>query len=117
MNNLGRSYEERASVWLKNRGLRILDRNFASRTGEIDIIAWHDEHLAFIEVRARNHIGYAGAAASVSRAKQRKIIQTAHIYLQENQHLSQSPCRFDVIAFEPRQSGAGIRWIRCAFTA
>jgi putative endonuclease len=117
MNNLGRDYEEKAIQFLKQHGLKIIERNYTSRSGEIDIIAKHGGHLVFVEVRARNHTGFAGAAASITARKQQKIIRTAQAYLQKNELLGQSPCRFDVIAFEPPQSGAGTQWIKGAFTA
>jgi putative endonuclease len=116
MNKLGKDYEEKAIDFLKQKGLIILEQNFSSRSGEIDVIAQHGDHLVFVEVRARSHAGFAGAAASVTRKKQQKIILTAQAYLQMNKQHSHSPCRFDVIAFEPPQFGAGTQWIQGAFT-
>jgi putative endonuclease len=99
--------------------MRILARNFSARTGEIDIVALDDGQVAFVEVRARNNPRYAGAAASVDRHKQRRLLRTAQCFLQQHPELASLPCRFDVITFEPRQSGAEPRmqWIRGAFTA
>lgn len=115
MKVIGDTYEERAATWLQDRGLHILERNFRASTGEIDIIARETGTLVFVEVRARSHGGYAGAAESVTAAKRKRIVHTAQLYLQQHRALAQAPCRFDVIAFEPPQSGAGIRWIRSAF--
>ena len=119
MKSLGDDFERRAADWLRCQGLHIVQRNFRARTGEIDIIARDGAQLVFVEVRARSHPHYAGAAASVTRRKQRRLLDTAALYLQSRPHLASCPCRFDVIAFEPRQSavGARIRWIRRAFTA
>ncbi len=116
MKSIGDDFELQAVRWLQRRGLRIKARNFSGKTGEIDIIAWDGPHLVFIEVRARSHRGFAGAAASVSAAKRARLVRTAALYLQQHQ-LTDVPCRFDVVAFEPRQSGAEINWIRGAFTA
>ena len=120
MKRLGDDYERRAAAWLAGRcGMQVLARNFRARTGEIDIVARDGDCLAFIEVRGRTHPGYAGAAESIDRRKQQRLLRTAEIYLQSHPRWAGSPCRFDVIAFEPRQSGAGdeIHWIRSAFTA
>ena len=119
MKSIGDSYEGKAIDILTTNGLRILARNFSRKTGEIDIIALDKTCVVFLEVRVRSNPGYAGAAASVDRRKQQRIIRTAQLYLRANPILSQSPCRFDVIAFEPRQSNRELsaNWIRSAFTA
>jgi putative endonuclease len=119
MKSIGDDYEERAVELLNNSGLRILNRNFSRKTGEIDIIAQDGKYLVFLEVRGRSHYGYAGAAASIDRRKQLRIIRTAQLYLRANPRWANSPCRFDVIAFEPRQPGSdsGANWIQSAFTA
>tara|TARA_R110002124_G_scaffold62737_4_gene171349 strand:+ start:5410 stop:5769 length:360 start_codon:yes stop_codon:yes gene_type:complete len=119
MKSLGDEYEERAATLVENSGLRLLARNFRGRTGEIDIVAEDGERLVFIEVRARSNRYFNSAAGSVDRRKQQRIIRTAQIFLQCRPQWATAPCRFDVIAFEPPQSGSQpkIRWIRGAFTA
>lgn len=119
MKSIGDCYEIKAAEILTSAGLRILARNFSRKTGEIDIIALQQTCVVFVEVRLRSHRGYAGAAASVDRRKQQRIIRTAQLYLRANPMRAQSPCRFDVIAFEPRQSDSELsaNWIRSAFTA
>lgn len=119
MISLGEDYELQAQNWLQDRGMRILARNFRGKTGEIDIIARDGEHLVFVEVRARSNRAYNTAAGSVDRRKQQRILRTAQLYLQRRPALAVLPCRFDVIAFEPPQSGSklAIRWIPGAFTA
>lgn len=119
MNSLGEDYEALAARWLEDQGMQLLARNFRGRTGEIDIIARDREHLVFLEVRARSNRAFSTAAGSVDRRKQQRILRTAQLYLQRHPGLAALPCRFDVIAFEPRQSGnrLEIRWIPGAFTA
>jgi putative endonuclease len=120
MKTLGDDYESRAADWLEEQqGLTLLARNFRAKTGEIDIVARDGAYLAFIEVRRRSNTRYCGAAASVDRRKQQRLLRTAQLYLQRRPELANLPCRFDVIAFEPRQSVGEpeIRWIRAAFTA
>ena len=116
---LGENCEALAASWVENRGMRVLVRNFSGKTGEIDIIARHGEHLVFLEVRARSNRAFDSAAGSVDRRKQQRILRTAQLFLQRHPGLAALPCRFDVIAFEPRQSDNGleIRWIPGAFTA
>lgn len=119
MKSLGDDYEDRAVTLLQNEGLQLLERNFRGKTGEIDIIARDRDHLVFLEVRARSNRHFASAAGSVNRRKQQRILRTAQLFLQRRPQLANMPCRFDVIAFEPPQSGTRpeIRWIRGAFTA
>ena len=115
----GQEYEERAAEWLHDQGLAVLARNFRARTGEIDIIAREHQTLVFVEVRVRHNPHFASAAASVTRAKQMRVVRTAQWYLQTRPALARLPCRFDVIAFQSPESGnaPGIHWIRGAFTA
>ena len=119
MKAVGDDYEDQAVAWLLQRGWQLLARNFRSRTGEIDIIAMDGEQLVFLEVRARRHPGFSGAAASVDWRKQQRLVKTAQGFLQRHPQLANQPCRFDVIAFETRQfeTGLAINWIPAAFTA
>jgi putative endonuclease len=116
---LGDDYEDQAVTLIQRDGLRLLERNFRGKTGEIDIIAQDGTQLVFVEVRARNNRNFDGAANSVNARKQQRIVRTAQLFLQRRPQCANMPCRFDVIAFEPPQSGTGsrIRWIRSAFTA
>lgn len=118
MKRIGDYFEEQAAALLEANGIEILTRNFARKTGEIDIIALDGECLIFLEVRVRNNGGYAGAAASVNHRKQQRIIRTAQLYLRANPTWNRWPCRFDVIAFEPHPSSQNStgNWIRSAFT-
>ncbi len=119
MKSLGDYYEDQALSLIARAGLRPLERNFRMQIGEIDLIAIDGTHLVFIEVRARSNDRFDGAAASVNSHKQKRIVKTAQLFLQQRPNLINMPCRFDVIAFEPPQSGIDtrIRWIRGAFNA
>lgn len=95
---VGARQEERVCRYLTQRGYRILERNFASRFGEIDIICERDGTLVFVEVKYRAR-GQAGEAeAAVGPAKRRRIIRTADYYRVRRQIGEQVPCRFDVAA-------------------
>jgi putative endonuclease len=116
--DLGDYFEQSAEDFLVANGMAVIGRNYRCRAGEIDLIARHDQYLVFVEVRARSNKRYASAAASVDKRKQQRLVRSAQHFLQRNQQLSNFPCRFDVITFEPRQSPAeqSPRWIRGAFS-
>ncbi len=110
----GREAEESACRELQRRGLRVLQRNYRVRGGEIDIVARDGCTLVFIEVRRRNHAGWGGAAASVDARKRIRIVHAARHYLaRAGAEVAAMACRFDVVAFD---SGR-MRWIRDAFDA
>ena len=112
----GRLGEDQARTYLEDRGLVIVAQNLQSRTGEIDLVAVHHGVLVFIEVRARGSLDYGGAAASVNRQKQRRLIRTAQFFLPRlaaRYFGGATPaCRFDVVSVEP----SGTAWIKDAFT-
>jgi len=116
--SVGDAFEERAALWLQESGLHLLARNFRYRGGEVDIVALDGECLVFLEVRRRSNPHFAGAAASVDWRKQQRILRAAQVFLQRHPQWSALPCRFDVVAFEPRQSApdSAPLWIRAAFT-
>jgi putative endonuclease len=103
---LGRLGEDRALAHLSAHGLKLLDRNFLCKVGEIDLIMQHGAHLVFVEVRRRAGGGYGGAAASVTPAKQRRLIHAAQFYLMR--YPSPPPCRFDLVAID----GEKLSWLQ-----
>lgn len=110
----GGEAEDRAAHWCRQRGWRLIERNFRSRGGELDLICLDGATLVFIEVRQRRSQRYGGAAASITRSKQHKLIRTAQLYLQTHPALAGHASRFDVIALGADQR---IDWIKGAFTA
>lgn len=95
-NTLGAWGEEKAVRFLKQRGYRIIERNFRCRFGEIDIIAEKDEYLSFVEVRLRKNIRYGTPEDTVDWRKQQKLRLTADYYLMT--HETELAPRFDVLA-------------------
>ncbi|MDR2558903.1 MAG: YraN family protein [Oscillospiraceae bacterium] len=73
--------EEKACLYLINKGYNITARNFRSKSGEIDIIAENSDRFAFAEVKTRKLLGMGRPSEAVNYAKQNKIIKTAQIYL------------------------------------
>lgn len=109
----GSAAEEIAADYLAGRGLRVLDRNFRVRGGEIDLICLDGSTVVFVEVRLRRHTGFGGAAASITAAKQAKIILAARHWLARFRRQGDSPCRFDCVLLDKQ----GIEWLRNAFSA
>lgn len=100
MNDKGARYEEQAALLLREKGFRILDRNWSAPTGELDIVAEKDGTVAFVEVRARSNPDYGSPAESVTPAKRRKLVLTAMAYIKARR-LSPEAFRFDVIGITP----------------
>jgi len=109
--SIGDHGEEQARNYLKKHNVRIVESNFKCKAGEIDIIAMHHDSILFVEVKYRKQIGYGTPAEMVTRAKQKKIISTAQLYLQKHPELANKACRFDVISIHQND----INWIQDAF--
>ena len=113
MNNRGKDAEARAARYLEARGLHIVERNYRSRYGEIDLIARDGVPLVFVEVRARSSNAFGGAAASITAAKRQKLTRTALHYLAG---AGRTPrCRFDAVLLAG--DDGPVEWIRDAFSA
>ena len=91
----GRWGEELAASYLRDKGFTILEANWRSRFGEIDLIAEDGICLCFVEVKLRKSAAYGSAAAFVDRRKQEKLRTTAMLYLSRRPTRLQP--RFDVI--------------------
>jgi putative endonuclease len=101
--------EDIAARFLAARGMTIVRRNVRTRFGELDIIARDGATLVFVEVRLRTRAAFGGAAASVTPAKQARMIASARIVLAS---LREEPaCRFDVVLLDALDSDR-IDWRR-----
>src|SRR2546427_11918336 len=78
---LGKEGERVAAQFLEARGYRILERNYRTRRGEIDLIAEDGRILVFVEVKVRLDDRFGGPAAAITRAKQARIARLAQQYL------------------------------------
>ncbi len=94
---LGAWGEERAVEYLRCRGMKILEQNFTTPVGEIDIIARDRKNLVFVEVKTRRNQAFGTPQEAVGLRKQRQISRTACWYLQNHPCGKLQP-RFDVIA-------------------
>ena len=88
--------ENIAVEYLKKAGYKILERNFSSNTGEIDIIAQDKKYIVFVEVKSRENTKYGMPVESITMQKVRRIIRTAQCYL-VYKGKQNCLCRFDVI--------------------
>ena len=97
----------------------MVERNYRSPYGEIDLIMRHARTLVFVEVRYRKSAQFGSPAETVDRRKQVKIRATAEHYLQRHIQGAGVTCRFDVVALRPTP-GSGpetqkIDWLQDAF--
>ena len=113
---LGMSGEDLACAELQRRGYVIVERRYRTRFGEIDIIAKDGPTTVFIEVKARMTQEFGGAAAAMTRWKQRRIARMAVDYL-ARRNLHDCPCRFDVVAIDFNESEPRIIVYPNAFNA
>ena len=94
---LGRVGEDEAVKFVKKQGYRILQTNYKTKSGEIDIIAEDKKVVAFIEVKTRTTGEYGSPLEAVNHHKQKKIIQVANQFLM-NYKVENRECRFDIVA-------------------
>lgn len=106
----GHDAENRAQSYLARQGLRPIVRNFRVRGGEIDLIMQDGPTLVFVEVRQRKNADFGGAAASITRKKQERILLAARHYLSRH---GECACRFDCLLIE----GETFNWLKNAFTS
>ena len=110
----GAAAEDAAARHLAAHGCTLIERNVRYPEGELDLIARERELILFVEVRMRRSNAFGGAAASVDRHKQKRLMRAAQHWLLGRYGERWPPCRFDVVTV----AGDGtIEWIRDAFAA
>src|SRR5574338_177041 len=114
----GAQAEDLAARLLARDGLRLLARNVRCRGGEVDLIALEGKTVVCVEVRLRQRQDYGGAAASIGRAKRRRVILAARHWLAgAGRAWGGHPCRFDAVLFANLEPDGAPQWLRGAFTA
>ncbi len=112
---VGRYGEDVAVRHLREHGLEVLDRNWRSRTGELDIVAREGRTIVFVEVKTRSSVDYGVPAEAVTLRKARRIHVLAHEWLAETGH-RYGDLRFDVISvLRPRRGATLVEHLRGAF--
>ncbi len=92
----GSIYESRVCDLLSDRGYKIIERNFISRYGEIDIIALREGFICFVEVKYRKNADRGMPEEAISTSKIRKICRTSTFFLCSHRQYSKMQIRFDV---------------------
>lgn len=110
--NLGGAAEEAAVLFLEEKGVRILERNFRSYHGEIDIIALENQTILVVEVKMRSYRDCGTAAEAVDFRKQKRICYTFNYYRMKKKIAENTAVRFDVIEVD---KDFECHWIRNAF--
>jgi putative endonuclease len=114
----GVAAEDLAARYLRLRGLKILARNLRCKAGELDLVCLDDGVLVIVEVRQRGSLQFGGAMASVTWAKQRKLIRAARFFLRREKHWQNICMRFDVLAIEGMLDATHrVEWLKDAFRA
>ncbi len=110
--DLGLKGEEIALREIKKRGYKVLERNYKTSLGEVDIIAKDGDVLVFIEVKTRRK-SIVAAKEAVDRRKKKKLYQLALAYMKKRGFIG-NKARFDVVAIS-MENGIKVELIRNAF--
>lgn len=92
----GRKGEAAAAGLLESEGWSIIARNFRAGPGELDIVAFRDETLLFVEVKSWNSYGSMDLERSVDRTKRMRIVETSKIFLAKYRQYSEARLRYDL---------------------
>lgn len=102
----GNEGEDRAASFLQQKGYDIVDRNWRTRRGEIDIVAVNADYIVFAEVKRQTVFNLETLSFKLSEKKQKTIVETAKCYLAKHRQYNCKYIRFDVLVvdmpgFEP----------------
>lgn len=109
--NIGTGKEKTACEYLEKNGIKIIERNFRCKLGEIDVIGSDGAYLIFFEIKYRKNDTKGYAPEAVGYKKQKRICKVSDYYRMIHGCPADTPIRFDVVAID----GAHIEWFRNAF--
>ncbi len=109
----GAEAESRACDYLNAQGLQLIERNYRTPRGEIDLVMLDGPELVFVEVRARRNAEFGTALETVDRNKQKRLVFAANHYLVRSRHAG--PSRFDVVGLSGPPGNETIDWVKNAF--
>lgn len=110
----GKIGEDDAVRWLEGQGYRVVERNVTNHGGELDVVAYEEDTLCFVEIKARASDAFGPAIAAVDLRKQRRISRAAAMYL-AMKGPRDAPCRFDVLGLDRQGDGWRYTLVRDAF--
>ena len=113
----GKKAEVIAKRYLLKNGLKLIEQNFSTKAGEIDLVMQDGCVLVFVEVRYRQSTQFGFPEETVTLAKQRKIVKAAQQYLIQKKLFDKFECRFDIVAIHGTIPKPIINWITDAFYA
>lgn len=107
--------ERQAETFLSERGLEILDRNFRTPSGEIDLVMRHDDQIVFVEVKTRSNADFGMPEESITELKKAHLLLAAEKYLADHPEI-QSDWRVDVVSIigKPGRDPVEIVWFENA---
>jgi putative endonuclease len=111
MTGKGPAAEDAAAAFLAGRGLKLVERNYRCRYGEIDLVLRDGLTLVFVEVRYRGNSSFGGAAESITASKRKKLLKAARHYMAAQGNFQD--CRFDAVLLDGGTDG--IEWVVNAF--
>lgn len=114
---LGKEGEDIALKFLKDKGYRLIARNYAvQRYGEIDLIMQDGNYLVFVEVRTKRNTIYGTPLETINYEKRRQIVKMARLYMIRKKVDSNVFCRFDVVGIVlPKGGEPQIEYYKDAF--
>jgi len=113
MNTLGREGEDIAADFLRKKGFRIIEKNYRTPFGEIDIIAQDKSVVVFVEVKTRSGIAFGYPFEAVNPKKREKIRKVALCFMKRQK--KEFAARFDVLSIYFEHGKHQIEHIQDAF--
>lgn len=113
--DLGHTGEAVAAKYYQKKGYLLLNHNYRTRLGELDLVLYKDGMLVFAEVKTRSGTGKMSPAEAVDYHKQQRLLAAAKQYLQRSPY-ADAPVRFDVVEVLPVPGGWQVHCIPNAFS-
>lgn len=110
----GKEGESLAVLYLKKHGYKIIEQNYRTKLGEIDIIAKEKNTLVFVEVKSRKTCDFGSPKYAITPKKMKTISMVALYFLKETKQ-SGVKARFDVVSISPGEREPEIEIIKNAF--
>lgn len=113
--SFGNKQESLAADYLSQHGLTLLERNYYTRLGEIDLIMLDGDTLVFVEVRSRTNADFIDPVTSINARKQQRMQRAAQVYLKHHKLTNKVKARIDVLGLLHNTHGSTqFNWIKNA---